>query len=93
MRHGELPEGLVLQRVTPEFDADTVPAGLRRAHRIASGVWGLLRVTAGEVRFVVEDHDRDPIDLRAGDSIVVEPDVAHHVEVGPSGRFVVEFHR
>jgi cupin 2 domain-containing protein len=65
MQHGQLPHGVELQRVTPEFDADTVPAGLLRAHRIAAGVWGLLRVTAGSVRFVFEDGSPEPVDLDA----------------------------
>jgi hemoglobin len=93
MQHGELPDGVELQRVTPEFGAHTVPAGLLRAHRIAAGAWGLLRVTAGSLRFVFEDGSREPVDLEAGDALVIAPDVLHHVELGPAGRLVVEFHR
>jgi tellurite resistance-related uncharacterized protein len=37
-----LPDGLVLDRTTDEFDEHTVPAGLLRDHRVAAGVWGRL---------------------------------------------------
>ena len=46
-----LPDGLVAYRRTPVFDQDTIPAGLRREHRTASGVWGLITVLEGRLRF------------------------------------------
>lgn len=95
MQHGELPAGLSLARSTDELTAATVPAGLLRAHRIASGVWGVLRVRGGRMRFVWEPADRvgPAIELEAGDSVVIPPDSPHHVEPGDDARFVVEFHR
>lgn len=93
MQHGDLPEGLALQRTTDEFDVDAVPAGLLRAHRLAAGVWGLLRVTGGSLAFVWEDRPDDPVELRAGDAMVIEPETLHHVERGPDAQFTVAFHR
>lgn len=95
VEHGYLPAGLERVRVTDEFDAASVPAGLLRAHRVATGVWGVLRVRAGTVRFVWEDGQppSPAVELGAGDSLVISPDRAHRVEVGSDGRFVVEFHR
>lgn len=90
---GELPDGLELQRVTDVFDADSVPAGLLRAHQIAEGVWGRLVVHGGTVRFVWEDDPEHPVELVEGDSIVVTPLRRHHVELGDDARFAVEFHR
>ena len=90
---GELPDGLELQRVTDVFDADSVPAGLLRAHQIADGVWGRLLVHGGTVRFVWEDTPDDPVELGKGDSLVVPPLRRHHVELGDDARFAVEFHR
>jgi tellurite resistance-related uncharacterized protein len=87
-----LPEGLVLQRTTPEFTAETVPDGLRRAHQVAAGVWGRLRVLAGSVTFVAEGSGETRL-LRTGETQVIEPETAHHVEPGDDARFVVEFHR
>lgn len=93
MQHGELPEGLALQRETDRFTADTVPPGLLRAHRVATGVWGVLHVEAGTLAFVWEDRPGEPLALAAGDAVVIPPDVHHHVEPGPGARFRVAFHR
>lgn len=91
--HGELPGGLDLVRVTDDFTAETVPAGLLRAHRVATGVWGRLVLGAGALTFVWEDDERGRLELVAGDRVVIPPDVHHHVEPGPDARFRVEFHR
>jgi tellurite resistance-related uncharacterized protein len=94
MEHGRLPPDLTLQRTTDEFTATSVPAGLLRAHRVARGVWGRLRVIDGGLRFVWEGPDPgDALDLTGGDSVVIPPDTPHRVEPGPECRFVVEFHR
>ncbi|NLA37100.1 MAG: DUF1971 domain-containing protein [Actinobacteria bacterium] len=93
MQHGTLPEGLEFQRATDEFTATSVPEGLRRAHRVAPGVWGLLKLHAGTLRFVWEDDPDAPVELAAGDSVVIEPDRRHHVEPGDDARFQIEFHR
>ena len=93
MQHGELPADLSLHRVTNEFSADSVPTGLLRAHHLAAGVWGLLRVTAGSLAFVWEDASSPPIELLTEDSVVIAPELQHHVEPAPDARFVVEFYR
>ena len=87
-----LPDGLELARTTPEFTAETMPDGLRRAHKVAVGVWGRLVVLEGTVTFVAEDS-ADRRTLGAGEWQVIEPDTAHHVEPGADARFQVEFHR
>lgn len=88
----ELPAGVAHVRTTPTFDAATVPPGLLRAHQVAEGVWGVLRVLAGTVTFVLEATG-DRRTLRAGDHQVIQPLALHHVEPGPDARFEVEFHR
>lgn len=87
-----LPDSVRLVRSTPVFTDETVPVGLLRAHRVAPGVWGLLRVLDGTVTFVVESSGEQRT-LGAGEQQVIEPDVAHHVVVRPGARFAVEFHR
>tara|TARA_R110002110_G_scaffold414147_3_gene643461 strand:+ start:33118 stop:33261 length:144 start_codon:yes stop_codon:yes gene_type:complete len=42
-----LPDGLTRAGGTAEFTQDTIPAGLRAAHALAPGRWGLLHVLAG----------------------------------------------
>ena len=92
MSEQRLPEGLAHVRTTPEFTADTVPQGLLRSHHIASGVWGVLRVLEGSLTFVFEGSGESR-DLVAPATQVIEPNVLHHVEPGPTARFLVEFHR
>ena len=88
----DLPGDVAFVRRTDVFDATTVPAGLRRAHRVADGVWGRLVVEAGTVAFVVEASG-ERFELGAGDAIAIPPGVAHHVEPDDEARFAVEFHR
>jgi len=40
----ELPDGLRVVRATNAWDQDSMPPGLRRAHRVAAGTWGRLWV-------------------------------------------------
>ena len=87
-----LPDGLAHVRTTETFTASTTPHGLRRAHRLTPGVWGRLRVEGGTVLFVVEETGESRR-LGIGDTQVIEPEVAHHVEPGEGASFTVEFHR
>ena len=87
-----LPDGAVLVRVTDEFDETSTPRALRRAHRVADGVWGVLEVRSGGLGFVFED-DADVHELTVGDRWVIPPGRLHHVELDGLVRFVVEFHR
>ena len=89
----ELPLGLDHVRTTEVFDAQTVPAGLLRAHRIAAGVWGRLTVHMGSLRFVFEDDPGAGIRVDAGESIVIPPSTPHHVEPDTDAQFAIEFHR
>lgn len=87
-----LPPDVEHVRTTPAFTCDTVPAGLLKAHRVAPGVWGRLRVLEGTVTFVLEASGERRT-MTAGETQVIEPDVAHHVELGQGSSFVVEFHK
>lgn len=87
-----LPAWVHLERTTPTFTAETVPAGLQRDHHLAPGRWGRLRVEVGAVTFVVEGSGESRR-LTAGDTQVIEPEVAHRVEVEPGASFAVELYR
>ena len=91
--NGELPEGLTLQRTTSTFDERSTPAGLRRAHTIAAGVWGRLIVEQGSLGFVFEDAPEDLRTVSAGQHQVIPPSRSHHVVIDGPVRFAVEFHR
>jgi truncated hemoglobin YjbI/tellurite resistance-related uncharacterized protein len=78
-------------RSTPVFDDQTLPAALRQAHTTKEGVWGVIRVLEGCVRYRIEAHDHDVI-LSPGTPGLVRPQEPHHVEpVGPM-RMQVEFY-
>jgi tellurite resistance-related uncharacterized protein len=87
----ELPDGLAVHRATPTWDEQTLPPGLRRAHRVAAGNWGRICVVEGALRFVAET--RPPIDvvITAGAPQAIPPEVPHEVEPQGSVRFFVEF--
>ena len=91
-----LPEGLVMQRRTMEFTAETLPAPLLKDHSTKAGTWALIRVLEGALRYDIAD-DRRPassVVLNAGgDAGIVEPTILHHISaIGPV-RFHLEFLR
>ena len=76
---------------TPIFDETTLPAGLRREHRTKPGVWGVIHVLDGRLRYRV----LDPLSERILDSRnpgLVLPDQPHFVEAPGSMRMQVEFY-
>lgn len=90
----QLPEGLVSYKRTAVFNQDTVPAGLLGDHQTKEEVWGLIHVDEGSLLYRITDPRRDASEqvLSAGGLPgVVEPTIAHHVEVAGAVRFWVEF--
>ncbi len=90
---GRLPDGLDHVRTTDVFDEATAPAGLRRAHRVAEGVWGRLVVHSGALRFGFDDEPGRMHLVGAGGTVVIPPGRFHHVELGEPVTFAIEFHR
>jgi tellurite methyltransferase len=87
----ELPEGLELARTAGPFDAETIPAGLRRDHLVGDRTWGLLRVLEGAVGFAIETAPPVRVRLVAGEQQPIPPAVRHHLDVGEQVRLVVDF--
>ncbi|HEY0084783.1 MAG TPA: DUF1971 domain-containing protein [Allosphingosinicella sp.] len=78
-------------RTTPVFDADTLPAALRRAHSTKAGVWGIVRLLEGRLRLTYEEDGRECI-LSPGAPGLILPEQPHRVEpLGPM-RMQVEFY-
>lgn len=76
---------------TPVFDETTLPAGLRREHRTKAGVWGIIRVLDGRVRYRILNPVSETI-LDSQHPGLVLPDQPHFVEpLGPI-RMQVEFY-
>jgi tellurite resistance-related uncharacterized protein len=89
-----LPMGLAFVRRTPLFTRETVPEALLSAHRVKVGVWGLLRVEQGRVRYCLDAPLDDTLVVAAGGTAVIEPEVLHHVELlDTDSAFLVEFHK
>jgi tellurite resistance-related uncharacterized protein len=91
MTTAAMPAGLAAYKRTPTFDQDTLPAGLRREHRTKAGVWALIHVVEGSLRYRILDPPSEEI-LTVGTPGLVRPEQAH--EVAPIGqmRMYVEFY-
>jgi tellurite resistance-related uncharacterized protein len=87
----EKPAGFVAYKRTAEFTADSTPAALRSHHSTKPGVWALIHVLAGSVRYVVEPPLAREQLLTPADRGVVVAEVLHHVEPSSDARFFVEF--
>lgn len=79
-------------KTTPVFDQDTLPAGLRREHRTKPGVWGVIRVLEGQLRYEVLDPLAEVIILKPGHPGLVMPQQPHRVEPLGCLRMQVEFY-
>jgi tellurite methyltransferase len=89
----EMPEGFVSYKRTGEFDERTVPAGLLANHSTKHGVWGVLRVLAGGLSYIVEPPLAREVFVDAEHPAVIVPEVAHRVRPEGAVRFFVEFFR
>ena len=83
----DVPSELVVVRTTATWDEVSMP----RAHRVASGTWGRLRVNRGRLRFVAETSPVTDLIVDADRLQGIPPDVEHFVEPDGPVRFAVEF--
>jgi len=89
----ELPEGLFAYSKTKTFDATDVPERLRKRHSTKEGVWALIHVTSGRLRYVVDGLEGQVFELDPDHRGVIAPQVLHHVEPEAPVAFFVEFFR
>jgi tellurite resistance-related uncharacterized protein len=89
-----VPDDCPPYRRTSVFTQDTIPDGLLRAHRTASGVWALIHVIEGELIYRISGPAGSERVIGAADRPgVIEPERLHEVEPHGPVRFYVEFHR
>jgi tellurite resistance-related uncharacterized protein len=91
-----LPAGLRPYKRTVTFTEATTPAALLNDHSTKEGVWGLIHVEEGSLRYLVTDGRRVPSEtiLTPGTGPgIVEPTILHKVEAIARVRFLVEFLR
>jgi tellurite methyltransferase len=86
----ELPERLEYLR-TSEWDERSMPQGLRRAHRLGEGIWGLLRVQSGTLSFRMAGRQPELADLGPGAAQAIPPGFEHDVTPAEAIRFSVDF--
>ena len=89
---GELPAGTAPYKRTPEFTEGTVPPGLLREHSTKAGVWGVITLTSGSLRYVVPSTGLDVV-LAPDRPGIVLPEQVHFIEPAGPVRFHVEFWR
>jgi tellurite resistance-related uncharacterized protein len=89
----ELPAGAAAYKRTPDFDQRSIPAALRKDHSTKPGVWGVIHVLEGQLRYIVEPPLAREQSLDPGVRGIVVPEVLHRVVPEGDVRFFVEFHR
>ena len=87
----ELPDGLVVARTAGPFTSDTLPAAIRREHKVADRTWGLLRVTSGAVAFSLSTNPQMTVRLTAPASQPIPPGVAHAVTPEDGASVEIDF--
>jgi tellurite methyltransferase len=87
----ELPSTASTVRTSPIWDEHTMPAGLRRRHRLGERIWGLLVVHEGGLRCALRTQVPINVVLTPARTQALPPGVDH--EVTPQGhvRFSIEF--
>lgn len=89
----ELPAGHSPYKRTPDFDQSSIPDGLRKDHATKPGVWGVLHVVSGRLRYIVEPPLAGEHQLDTERPGIIVPEVLHRVQADEDVVFFVEFHR
>ena len=89
----QMPPEVTPYKRTPEFDQDSIPAGLLAAHQTKAGTWGLIVVLQGALEYRILEPEQETVVLTPDQPGVVEPTILHEVEPRGAARFYVEFHR
>ena len=87
----EWPEGLESLRCTPRFDENSIPRGLQKDHSTKAGVWGLIHVVSGQLRYVCQTPVEREMLLDADSKGIIPPGLLHDVEAQGDVCFYVEF--
>lgn len=86
-----LPAGLRPYKRSPIFTEETIPEPLRGRHSTKPGVWGVIRVIEGRLRYRVLAPPAERI-LDPDHPGIAAPAQPHEVEPLGSVRFFIEFH-
>ena len=78
-------------RSTAIFDEHTLPAALRSEHNTKAGVWGVIRVLDGQLRYTILDPPSESV-LTPDKPGLVRPQQKHFVTPLGAMRCQVEFY-
>ncbi|MEZ5492070.1 MAG: DUF1971 domain-containing protein [Gammaproteobacteria bacterium] len=89
-----LPEGLTHYKSTPTFTHESVPSALLADHSTKAGVWGVLNVESGSLKYVITEigHEAEQR-LKAGESAVIVSEQTHYVKPLGNVAFHVAFYK
>ena len=88
----EMPDGLTPIGTSNVWDEVTMPAGLRNAHRVALGRWGLIKVDEGCLRYNAQTTPPMQVVLTTGMTQSIPPAVLHGVEPVGHVKFSIEWY-
>ena len=88
----KMPHDVIAYNKTSNFQKSTVPKGLLKSHNTKAGVWGLLTVLKGVVKYIIEDSNEEYI-LNSELKGVIEPEIKHHIVPSEDALFFIEFYK
>lgn len=89
-----LPNDVYAYNRTPSFTDVTIPDSIRNEHTTKAGVWGILTVEKGQLRYIVTEpgYEEEHL-LHAGQTAVIAPQHKHYVKPHTDSSFYVAFYR
>ncbi|EEX94729.1 tellurite resistance protein TehB [Vibrio orientalis CIP 102891 = ATCC 33934] len=96
MSHLRIPKNWTIQRSTPFFTKENVPAALLNHHNTAEGVFGQLCVMEGTVTYFgfADSEAKEPetkVEIEAGQFATSPPQYWHRVELSDDAQFNINF--
>ncbi len=88
----ELPADVRLVRTSPTWTEHSMPAGLRRRHRLAAETWGRITVHDGALAFSMTSGPLLRRELvGAGATQAIPPEIDHELQPMGAVRFAIDF--
>ena len=89
----DLPSHLVAYKKTKIFTDETVPSALLSTHYTKKSIWAKIVVLSGVLSYIIDSENPEVIELNPLKGGVIEPQIAHHLEVSASVEFYIEFYK
>jgi tellurite resistance-related uncharacterized protein len=90
----KLPENVSPYRTLGPFTEGTVPKGLLSEHQTKKGVWGILTVMNGSLRYTVtQERNETSVLLTPQTCGVIEPTYNHYLEITGPVKFKLTLYR